>query len=88
MSNIDILGCQLFPVLGVKLDLLSVEIIRFALSKHKSVFIPVVKHELLVLQFENIFVVLNYEAGSQLMVNNVRDLLVVKLQKVRKGFGQ
>ena len=85
MPDIDILGWQLLSILCVEFDLFSIELSRFALPKQQLVLIPVVQHEFLLLQFEHIFVVLNYEAWSDPMINDVRYFLVVKLQKIRKG---
>jgi hypothetical protein len=59
--------------------LLSIEIIRFPFSEHQLVFVPVVEHELLIMKFEDILVVFNYEAGCELVVDDVGYLLIVEL---------
>jgi len=86
MSNVDILGSQLLSVLCIKFDLFSVEIVRPALAKNQLILIPVIKHKLIVLQFEHILVVLDYEARRETMVYDVRNFFVMELQEVGKRF--
>lgn len=61
---------------------------RGALTEANLVIVPIIKEELLTGKGETVVVILNEKGWVDLPCHYVRDLLVVKLQEVREGFGQ
>lgn len=61
---------------------------RGALTEANLVVVPIVKEELFTGKGKTVVVVFNEKGWVYLPCHYVWDLLVVKLQEVREGFGQ
>ena len=87
LPNEDIPCCQLLA-LREESHLFSLVILGAALAEANLVVVPVVKEELVAGERKAVVVVFDEEGRVDLAGHYVRDLLVVKLQKIREGLGQ